>query len=214
MNKFLAVLTVIALLSTSYVLHEVNQVLTTVSPYSAENVERVRQAAMEDYAPPAEIVPDESYVHIPASELKCMQENIYFESRNQSKRGMISTAWVTINRVRRSEWGDTICAVVKDAKLDSRGNPKRHQCQFSWYCDGLRDVPNLSNKLEREAWEKSGRIAETMIMSCLMEYDTDNCPPDPTHGSVFYHSDKVKPEWGYAKTVKIDNHQYYKLDTE
>ena len=42
----------------------------------------------------------------------------------------------------------------------------------------------------------------------MYTYDTE----DFTEGSLWYHSPKVKPKWSmvYNKTIKIDNHIFYK----
>ena len=206
MNKFISVVAILCMLSSLFVIYKVDQVETSVLTH--EHVieiipNQLQEVEVEAIAP-----------IISEQELTCLQKNLYFEARNQGAEGMIAVAWVTFNRVNSSHFRDTICNVVYRARINSRGQPIRNRCQFSWYCDGLKDVPNLHNKIEREAWELAGEIAKSMIISCMLYYHTEQCPDDPTEGSLFYHSDAVDPAWTYVKTVKIDNHQYYRLASE
>ena len=82
--------------------------------------------------------------------------------------GKAGVANVTRNRVNDARWPSTYCEVVqqgpvreswktkqhKDLKPEERiYYPRKHRCQFSWYCDGLRDII-WANK------EKSGLTIE------------------------------------------------------
>lgn len=207
MNKFISVVAILCMLSSLWVIYKMEQLETVVLTH--EHVYEINIIQSEPQEIEVIVVPT-----VPEEELLCLQKNIYFEARNQEVKGMVGVAWVTFNRVESNRFKNNICDVVYNARTDSRGQPLRHKCQFSWYCDGLKDLPNVHNKIEREAWELAGEIAESMILSCRMGYNIAECPDDPTHGSVFYHSDTVEPEWTYVKTVKIDNHQYYRLASE
>ena len=57
----------------------------------------------------------------------CLQENIYFEAANQDVEGQAAVAWVTLNRMEHETYPDTVCGVVKQAKLDADGKPKKHR---------------------------------------------------------------------------------------
>jgi hypothetical protein len=208
MNKFMTIIILLSLLSTSYILYKVDQIDTKVTPYSKENVERVREALnVPAYTPP--IVK----VYVPMDEVLCLQTNIYFESRNQKNMGKIGTAWVTLNRLSHSNFKNTICGVVYTAQLDERGNPVRRKCQFAWYCDGMSDEPPIDNPMERTAWESSGRLAYTMVRSCVMRVDAQDCPPDPTNGGLFFRSGNIKLDKNpyYAYTATIQDHTYYDI---
>ena len=73
------------------------------------------------------------------AELKCLQQNIYFEAGNQSTLGQVAVAWVTLNRMQDSRFPDTICGVVRqgqqnaDASTDCRAGWRRHRriCAYS-----------------------------------------------------------------------------------
>lgn len=131
-------------------------------------------------------------------QIDCLATNIYHEARSESSIGKIAVAWVTVNRVNTKQYPDTICGVVHDAKLDSKGAPKKHQCQFSWYCDGKSD--EIKNK---DAWYESLQIATLVYYSERF---------DPTDGAIMYHANYVSPYWkkDYKKTVRIDEHIFYK----
>ena len=209
MNKAISVLAMFATIVSILAIIKVNSIQTMVEPYSMENVIRVR--ANIPKAQPKHIPLPTNRVSIPKDQVKCLQANIYFESGNQSTIGKIGTGWVTLRRVQDNRFPNTVCDVVMDAKVNSQGFPLKHKCQFSWYCDGLKDVPDLGNKFEKSAWETSGKIAYTMVQSCLMGINEHDCPPDPTRGALFYHSDSVDPKWTYVKTAVVEQHTYYNL---
>jgi spore germination cell wall hydrolase CwlJ-like protein len=134
----------------------------------------------------------------------CLQQNIFFEARNQSTLGQVAVAWVTINRMESNSYPDTICGVVKQANKDENGNLIKHKCQFSWYCDGKSDkIPD--NVIAQKAWEKAGIVAEVVL------YDWAKGKMSPVQNSVMYHADYVSPYWSnsYDRVVKIDSHIFY-----
>lgn len=138
------------------------------------------------------------------TELACLQQNVYFEARNQSKKGMQAVAEVTINRVSNKNYPDSICDVVFQGRKDSNGNYKRHKCQFSWVCDGKSDTPNLNNVIERDAWETARNVALTVYTG-----NTETIVGNSTH----YHATSVNPFWARSKKFeqigKVDSHIFY-----
>lgn len=178
--------------------------------YSKENVERVRRNEPKSYVPAPTIEEEEEPIALDLAEITCLQKNIYFESRNQGLEGQLATVWVTLNRVKSRHYPNTICDVVKQAVLDANGNPVLHKCKFSWYCDGKSDKPS-SNPVEQEAWTLAGNIAALMYRHCIAGDNSRPCPPDPTGGALYYHTDKVSPSWMsvYEETTRIGNHIYY-----
>ena len=128
------------------------------------------------------------------SEVDCLAQNIYWEARNQSINGMYAVAKVTLNRVRDSRWPSTVCAVVKQRK--QRGGS--WICQFSWYCDGLSDIPR-----HKQSWDMARLIATVTI-----EYGTTE---DFLYKTYWYHSNKVNPYWAsaYNPTRVIGDHIFY-----
>lgn len=128
--------------------------------------------------------------------------NMYFEAGNQSEAGRIAVALVTLNRKESWDYPDSIESVVIQGPtyVNWKGNvyPVKHQCQFSWYCDGKADVPEDS-----QTWNEVYQLA-TFIMQYGM-YDF-------TDGATHYHNDTVHPYWAdhLYHVVTIDNHIFYK----
>jgi spore germination cell wall hydrolase CwlJ-like protein len=138
-------------------------------------------------------------------QLQCLAQNIFFEARNQSIAGQIAVAWVTLNRLDAERFPSTICDVVRQANRDANGNPIRHQCQFSWYCDGLSDrIPN--NPIAQRAWEDAQLIAEVVLL------DYARGGKSPVDDATMYHADYVEPYWAadYDQIAIIGEHIFYR----
>ena len=134
----------------------------------------------------------------------CLQQNIFFESRNQSTLGQVAVAWVTLNRMESAQYPNSICGVVKQGHTDGNGNMIRNKCQFSWYCDGKSD--NISdNVIAQRAWEDAGLVTEVVLL------DWARSKASPVKDAVMYHADYVKPYWAssYDRVTKIDSHIFY-----
>ena len=132
-------------------------------------------------------------------DLDCLSKNIYFEAAIESTAGKIAVALVTMNRVRATNYPNSICEVIKQGPHYSSGHPKRDRCQFSWYCDGKIDTPN-----ESLAWKISQKVAAYVIRTPTLI--------DITDGATHYHADYINPpRWAIAKekTVQIDTHLFY-----
>lgn len=118
--------------------------------------------------------------------LSCLAYNIYFEARDQSKKGQNAVAFVVINRVKSSKFPDTICKVIK----------QKHQ--FSWYRE------ETSAKIHnRSALVTAFKLAKHIL------YGKHK---DPTNGALYYHNLTVKPYWANKVKfiTKIGNHLFYK----
>lgn len=136
-----------------------------------------------------------------SEDMLCLARNIYFEARNQSLVGQIAVAQVTLNRVYDSRFPNSICSVVTQARTDSQGNPIRHKCQFSWYCDGksdkMRDIKEKNNAME---------VALNVVFGVY---------PDLTDGATHYHTTTVAPRWRteLTKVGVIEDHVFYRWDS-
>ena len=126
--------------------------------------------------------------------LKCLAMNIYWEARSEPVAGQVAVAAVTLNRVEDRRFPDDVCKVVRQG-----GEIRRHRCQFSWWCDGKKDVP-----LEAEAWRRANTLARLTSAGVI---------EDPTGGAMWYHADYVEPYWAEAKkqVTKIGKHIFYTL---
>lgn len=132
----------------------------------------------------------------------CLAQNIYYETRGSNYADQLAVSYVVINRVISSKYPDSICEVVKQAKLDSRGLPIRDKCQFSWYCDG-----------------KSDRIHDMTTFSDIFDFtlglvDGTIKVMDVTQGATHYHADYVSPAWAKTKTktIEIEDHIFYRWE--
>lgn len=135
---------------------------------------------------------------------KCLAQNIFFEARNQSTEGQVAVAWVTLNRLESEAFPGSICRVVRQANRDSNGQPIRHQCQFSWYCDGKSDrIPK--NVIAQRAWEDAQLIADVVLL------DWARAKESPVKQATFYHADYVRPYWSkkFTQVAVVEDHIFY-----
>ena len=111
----------------------------------------------------------------------CLAEAMYYEARDQGWRGMLAVGVVIQNQGKY--W---------------RGNPVRHKCQFSYYCDGKPERP-----AEKEAWTTALSIAELLL--------TTEVEVVGLEGATHYHATWVKPSWSTAlkRKAKIGGHVFY-----
>lgn len=132
----------------------------------------------------------------------CLALNIYHEAKGESELGQRAVAYVTLNRTNDERYPDDVCEVVHQARLGSDGQPKRNQCQFSWYCDGRSDEPT-----DQEAYEQAKFVASVVINTYGYSFD-------PTMGATMYHADYVNPGWSdsFEKTTEIENHIFYRKE--
>ena len=122
----------------------------------------------------------------------CLTEALYFEARGESIKGQSAVAEVILNRVASRKFPNTICGVV------NQGTGKRHQCQFSYTCDGNPEVVN-----EQAAYRNVGKIARAFM---------DGAPRNLTMGATFYHNHTVRPSWSrvFTRTASVDGHYFYR----
>lgn len=141
-------------------------------------------------------------------EVRCLAKNVYFESRNQSLRGMIAIVLVTMNRVADSRFPNTVCEVVYQGPVreswKTKGTfyPIRNRCQFSWYCDGKADdvLP-----------QDEDLYSLILAMSFKIYHDDFD---DFTKGATHYHAHYVQPEWASTKTMTytVGDHIFYRWE--
>ncbi len=146
----------------------------------------------------------------------CLALNMYFESRGSSIADMAGVSDVVLNRVKDSRYPNTICEVVKQAKmkeswktakdqdLDDQQRiyvPVRNKCQFSWFCDGKADMP-----LNQDLWHLVQNMAYLMIW--------EKRYVGITEGSTHYHAEYVNPRWasGLHLTGRIGKHIFYRWE--
>jgi len=148
---------------------------------------------------------------------ECLAMNMYHEARGQGVGGALAVSFVVFNRIRDSRFPNTVCQVIKQGPLreswktrqtknpnDAKFFPIKDRCQFSWWCDGLSDVPK-----DKETYDRLLNIANGMIRK---EYTLI----DITDGATFYHADYVKPSWAKTKirTIEIGDHIFYRWEVK
>nr|WP_170538788.1 cell wall hydrolase [Ruegeria arenilitoris] len=125
-------------------------------------------------------------------DLKCLAEALYFEARGESVRGQFAVAEVILNRVESSRFPNTVCGVIR------QGTGKKYQCQFTYTCDGRKEVIH-----EKKAYERVAKVAKAAIEGVS----------DPlTSGATHYHTKAVRPSWSrvYKETARIGVHIFYR----
>ena len=157
-------------------------------------------------------------------EVYCMAQNVYFEARHESMIGKIAIAHVVMNRIESKDFPNTVCKVVKQGPIRESWKtrkypnlpkeeriywPRRDRCQFSWYCDGHRDMLWVTYKdgtiipQNMNAWRDSIHVALFVI--------NGKWQVDPTDGATFYYNPNIaNPSWAgrYTETAIYGNHRF------
>jgi len=153
-------------------------------------------------------------------EMICLAENIYFEARAEGVEGKAAVANVTRNRVESSRFPNSYCDVVYQGPVRESWNkkgvyfPVKHKCQFSWYCDGKKDIiwanyekTGETIQLNADAWRKSVEVAIWTLGYGSYRVN------DNTGGALYYYAHNlVYPYWADHKqvTVIVGNHTFMK----
>ena len=135
------------------------------------------------------------------SAVMCLALNLYFEARDQPVVGQLAVGFSTMNRVADERYPDSVCGVVKQAKYNSwdSDHPIRHMCQYSWFCDGLSDLPTDDKAM-----------LEATILAANIFYGRVT---DISAGSTHYHATWINaPYWTEQMTTvfTIDDHIFYR----
>lgn len=125
-------------------------------------------------------------IKLSEKQLRCLENNIYYEAGIENYAGKIAVAQVTFNRLKSKKWGNTICKVVYSPN------------QFSWT---KQNKPKPKGKL----WRESKRAAQDYLNGLRvvnLQY------------SLYYHATwmKKEPFWAKHKTKvhEIGQHAFYK----
>ena len=124
------------------------------------------------------------------AEWQCLRKALYFEARGETLKGQFAVAEVILNRVDNPRYPHSVCGVVNQGG--------RKGCQFSFHCDGIKDVMR-----EKDAVDRAGRIAGLML---------DGAPRELTDGATHFHTRAVKPRWShrFPRTAAIGAHLFYR----
>ena len=123
-------------------------------------------------------------------EVKCLADNIYFESAHEPDQGKMAVAFVTLNRTRHKDFPSSVCEVVKQKTSTV--------CQFSWFC------------LVKDKTPKNDEIFEKILNMASFVYINYDKIDDPTSGALYYHADYVNPRWKNLNHITtIGRHIFY-----
>jgi len=125
-------------------------------------------------------------------EWKCLSEALYFEARGETVKGQFAVAEVIANRVKSSRFPNSFCAVI------NQGTGRKFQCQFTYTCDGRKDVIR-----EQNAYERVAKVARAVL---------DGTAVGLTGGATYYHTSAVRPRWArtFKQTARIGVHIFYR----
>lgn len=123
---------------------------------------------------------------------RCLSEALYFEARGETVKGQFAVAEVILNRVKSSRFPNSICGVI------NQGTGRKFQCQFTYTCDGHKEVI-----AEAQAYERVKKVARASI---------DGITAPLTNGATHYHTTAVRPRWAnvYQRTARIGVHLFYR----
>ncbi len=126
-------------------------------------------------------------------EIMCLAMAIYHEARGEPIAGQYAVAQVVMNRVHDPRYPDDACSVVYD------GGETRHECAFSFYCDGKSDQPDTDSV----AWYSAQLIAAAV-------YEGRAAPV--VGGATHYHARRVHPDWASTGQVvgRVNDHVFYR----
>lgn len=203
MKKFIVIVLVSLSLVTcniSYAEEEVTQSDPMFDAIDKEiEVEPASSVVIEDILSHYSVVDTEAQLEplqpeVDQKELNCMAQNIYFEAGNESRKGMLAVAQVTLNRIESGLFPDSVCGVVQQkTRAKATG---RTVCQFSWYCEGKKQV-----KYESKRWLTALEVAWSVLAEGMrLESLAD---------AMFYHNTQVNPRWGLRRITKIGGHIFY-----
>ena len=122
---------------------------------------------------------------------------IYHEARGEPLQGQHAVGHVILNRVADDDYPGTVCDVVKQGRYWHQV-PLKHQCHFSFWCDGLPEDFNDTN-----AYGTALLLSWAIMLGGI---------PYPTHGATHYHATWVDPDWTLimTPTIQINNHVFYR----
>ncbi len=128
------------------------------------------------------------------AQFQCLAQALYFEARGETVKGQFAVAEVIMNRVASRQFPNTACDVV------NQGTGRKYQCQFTYTCDGHKEVI-----AEKRAYDRVAKVARVVL---------DGTNTDLTDGATYYHTTAVRPRWSrsFTETTRIGVHKFYRDD--
>jgi Cell wall hydrolyses involved in spore germination len=119
--------------------------------------------------------------------------NIYWEARGENISGQMAIGFVTLNRLKHEGFPESVRKVVYQPS------------QFSWTL-----IKGAYTVRDKDSWIVAKDMAKFLYKIRNNEVLYNRL--DPTHGSIYFHTKKIKPYWTkyFIRTVAIDGHVFYK----
>jgi spore germination cell wall hydrolase CwlJ-like protein len=126
-------------------------------------------------------------------ELECLTQAVYFEARGETARGQAAVAQVVLNRVKHPAFPKTVCAVVFQGAA-------RHNCQFSFACDG-----SMHRAREAGAWDRARKVAARALSGVVLA---------DVGSATHFHTTGVSPAWGprMMRVSQVGLHVFYRFN--
>lgn len=163
--------------------------LATPSTASASTPERI-QTVNNTVRESSGVIPEiQGASDVDQNEMLCLALNIYHEIRGGHERDQWAVGFVTLNRVKRHIWGNTICAVVYA------------KSQFSWT---VREVRTMVPR-EVNAWRECQRKAVMLFQGQKAD--------DPTSGATHFYRASIHTAWTrqLVDKTRIGAHMFARL---
>lgn len=143
------------------------------------------EAATSVVGGPEAMYPAHSTPLYSASELQCLTEALYFESRGEGRQGQAAVAEVILNRVESRVFPSTVCGVVNQPM------------QFSYTIGGRKTIRN------KGAYQRVLKVAKEALQGA---------PRVLTDGATYFHTPAVRPAWSnrFQRTARIGQHIFYR----
>ena len=131
--------------------------------------------------------------HQQSKELACMNEVMFFESRNQSREGMKALLTVILNRKQARGFPSSICGVVQQANQFSYRRSVGH---------GVVIKPQPKNSADKLALLKIQSLSRSVVQGTFKP----NLPKEV----LWYTKHSVKKSWMEGMTIvaRIDSHKF------
>lgn len=121
-------------------------------------------------------------------QLKCLAQNVFYESVGESAEGKILVAQVTVNRAESGKFPKDICNVIYQ------------KSQFSWVDNRPKA---LNHNIDKFHYNESMEVAKRVLLEGYRLHSLDK--------ALYYHATSVKPTWAknMTKVAQIGNHIAY-----
>ena len=115
------------------------------------------------------------------TQIQCIAQNAYHESRGEGEKGMLGTIFVVLNRTKDSRFPSTPCEVIAQKN------------QFVWYGMG-------KTIKEPKEYDKAKRLVHEVLVGKHK---------DVTCGAIYFNAHHKSPK-NSKLTVRIGNHSFFK----